>query len=141
MHFTAFIWKGNFMQAYTQEWFGNFRTDILSGIVVGLALIPEALAFAFLVGVDPRVALYASFTMAIVIAFFCGRPSIVSAANAAMALVLVSLMPNHGVQFVLAATILTGIFQFFLDIFGLANLMRFVPIAVMLGFVNALGIM
>ena len=129
------------MQTYTQEWFGNFRADILSGIVVGLALIPEALAFAFIVGVDPRVALYASFTMAIVIAFVGGRPAMVSAATGAMALVLVSLMANHGLQYVLAATILTGIIQFFLGIFGVANLMRFIPNAVMLGFVNALGIM
>src|SRR5690625_1771425 len=141
MHFTAFIWKGNFMQTYTQEWFGNFRADILSGIVVGLALIPEALAFAFIVGVDPRVAPYASFTMAIVIAFVGGRPAMVSAATGAMALVCVSLMANHGLQYVLAATILTGIIQFFLGIFGVANLMRFIPNAVMLGFVNALGIM
>lgn len=129
------------MQAYGQQWFGNIRADILSGMVVGLALIPEALAFAFIVGVDPRVALYASFTMAVVIAFVGGRPAMVSAATGAMALVLVSLMANHGLQYVLAATILTGVIQFFLGIFGVANLMRFIPNSVMLGFVNALGIM
>jgi len=129
------------MQAYTKEWFGNFRADTLSGIVVGLALIPEALAFAFIVGVDPRVALYASFTMAVIIAFVGGRPAMVSAATGAMALVLVSLVANHGLQYLLAATILTGIIQFFLGIFGVANLMRFIPNSVMLGFVNALGIM
>lgn len=129
------------MQVYRNQWFGNFRADILSGMVVGLALIPEALAFAFIVGVDPRVALYASFTIAIIIAFVGGRPAMVSAATGAMALVLVSLMANHGLQYVLAATILTGIIQFFLGIFGVANLMRFIPNAVMLGFVNALGIM
>lgn len=129
------------MQAYGQQWFGNIRADILSGMVVGLALIPEALAFAFIVGVDPRVALYASFTMAVVIAFVGGRPAMVSAATGAMALVLVSLMANHGLQYVLAATILTGVIQIFLGIFGVANLMRFIPNSVMLGFVNALGIM
>src|SRR5690625_2037240 len=133
--------KENFMQAYRKEWFGNFRADILSGIVVGLALIPEALAFAFIVGVDPRVALYASFTIAVIIAFVGGRPGMISAATGAMALVLVSLMADHGLQYVLAATILTGIIQFFLGILGVANLMRFIPNSVMLGFVNALGIM
>ncbi|HLR73631.1 MAG TPA: SulP family inorganic anion transporter, partial [Virgibacillus sp.] len=96
---------------------------------------------AFIVGVDPRVALYASFTMAVIIAFVGGRPAMVSAATGAMALVLVSLVANHGLQYLLAATILTGIIQFFLGIFGVANLMRFIPNSVMLGFVNALGIM
>ena len=129
------------MQSYTQEWFGNLRADVLAGIVVGLALIPEALAFAFIVGVDPRVALYASFTMAVIIAFVGGRPAMVSAATGAMALVLVSLVANHGLEYLLAATILTGIIQFLLGIFGVANLMRFIPNSVMLGFVNALGIM
>ena len=129
------------MQAYRREWFGNFRADILSGIVVGLALIPEALAFAFIVGVDPRVALYASFTIAVIISFVGGRSGMISAATGAMALVLVSLMADHGLQYVLAATILTGVIQFFLGILGVANLMRFIPNSVMLGFVNALGIM
>src|SRR5690625_2342392 len=129
------------MQSYTQEWFGNLRADVLAGIVIGLALIPEALAFAFIVGVDPRVALYASFTMAVIIAFVGGRPAMVSAATGAMALVLVSLVANHGLEYLLAATILTGIIQFLLGIFGVANLMRFIPNSVMLGFVNALGIM
>lgn len=129
------------MTTLKQEWFGNIRADILAGIVVGLALIPEALAFAFIVGVDPRVALYASFTIAVVISFVGGRPALISAATGAMALVLVNLMANHGLQYVLAATILTGIIQFILGILGVANLMRFIPNSVMLGFVNALGIM
>lgn len=129
------------MTTFKQEWFGNIRADILAGIVVGLALIPEALAFAFIVGVDPRVALYASFTIAVVISFVGGRPALISAATGAMALVLVNLMANHGLQYVLAATILTGIIQFILGILGVANLMRFIPNSVMLGFVNALGIM
>jgi SulP family sulfate permease len=129
------------MHTLKQQWFGNIRGDILAGIVAGLALIPEALAFAFIVGVDPRVALYASFTMAVITAFVGGRPALISAATGAMALVLVSLMANHGLQYVLAATILTGIIQFLFGVFGVANLMRFIPNSVMLGFVNALGIM
>ncbi len=84
------------MHTLKQQWFGNVRADILAGIVVGLALIPEALAFAFIVGVDPRVALYASFTIAVIISFVGGRPGLISAATGAMALVLVSLMANHG---------------------------------------------
>jgi len=133
--------RGARMDTFKQEWFGNVRADILAGIVVGLALIPEALAFAFIVGVDPRVALYASFTIAVIISFVGGRPGLISAATGAMALVLVTLMANHGLEYVLAATILTGIIQFFLGLFGVAKLMRFIPNSVMLGFVNALGIM
>jgi len=129
------------MHTLKQQWFGNVRGDILAGIVVGLALIPEALAFAFILGVDPRIALYASFTMAVITAFVGGRPGLISSATGAMALVLVSLVANHGLQYLLAATILTGIIQFILGMFGVANLMRFIPNSVMLGFVNALGIM
>ena len=129
------------MHTYKQQWFGNVRADILAGIVVGLALIPEALAFAFIVGVDPRVALYASFTIAVITAFVGGRSGLISAATGAMALVLVSLMADHGLQYVLAATILTGLIQLVLGWLGVANLMRFIPNSVMLGFVNALGIM
>jgi len=129
------------MYTLKQQWFGNVRADILAGIVVGLALIPEALAFAFIVGVDPRVALYASFTIAVITSFVGGRPGLISAATGAMALVLVSLMADHGLQYVLAATILTGIIQLILGGLGVANLMRFIPNSVMLGFVNALGIM
>ena len=129
------------MHTFKQQWLGNVRADLLAGIVVGLALIPEALAFAFIVGVDPRVALYASFTIAVITSFVGGRPGLISAATGAMALVLVSLMANHGLQYVLAATILTGIIQLILGSLGVANLMRFIPNSVMLGFVNALGIM
>lgn len=129
------------MQKIKEQWFSNIRGDILAGIVVGLALIPEALAFAFIVGVDPRVALYASFTIAVIISFVGGRPGMISAATGAMALVLVNLMAEHGLQYVLAATVLTGIIQLLLGISGIAKLMRFIPNSVMLGFVNALGIM
>lgn len=129
------------MHTIKNQWLGNIRADILAGIVVGLALIPEALAFAFIVGVDPRVALYASFTIAVITSIVGGRPGLISAATGAMALVLVSLMANHGLEYVLAATILTGMIQLILGAFGVANLMRFIPNSVMLGFVNALGIM
>lgn len=129
------------MDTLKQQWFGNIRSDILGGIVAGLALIPEALAFAFILGVDPRVALYASFTMAVITSFVGGRPALISSATGAMALVLVSLMADHGLQYVLIATVLTGIIQLILGIFGVANLMRFIPNSVMLGFLNALGIM
>lgn len=129
------------MHTLKQQWFGNIRADILGGIVAGLALIPEALAFAFILGADPRVALYASFTMAVITSFVGGRPALISSATGAMALVLVSLMADHGLQYVLIATILTGVIQFILGIFGVANLMRFIPNSVMLGFLNALGIM
>ncbi|MBQ0140032.1 MAG: SulP family inorganic anion transporter [Kurthia sp.] len=130
-----------YLNQIKQQWFSNIRGDILAGIVVGLALIPEALAFAFIVGVDPRVALYASFTIAVIISFVGGRPGMISAATGAMALVLVNLMAEHGLQYVLAATILTGIIQLLFGVFGIAKLMRFIPNSVMLGFVNALGIM
>ena len=129
------------MQTVKEQWFGNIRADILAGIVVGLALIPESLAFSFIVGVDPRVGLYASFTIAVIISFVGGRPAMISAATGAMALVVVKLVADHGLHYLLAATILTGIIQVILGIFGVANLMRFIPNSVMLGFVNALGIM
>src|SRR5690625_3767859 len=129
------------MHSLKQQWFGNVRADILAGIVVGLALIPEALAFAFIVGVDPRVALYASFTIVVITSFVGGRPGLISAATGAMALVLVSLMANHGLEYILAATILTGMIQFILELIVVANLMRFIPNSVILGFMNAVGIM
>ena len=129
------------MQTIKEQWFGNIRADILAGIVVALVLIPEALAFSFIAGVDPRVGLYASFTIAVIISFVGGRPAMISASTGAMALVVVSLVANHGLQYLLAAAILTGIIQVLLGLFGVANLMRFIPNSVMLGFLNALGIM
>ncbi|MGX2958760.1 SulP family inorganic anion transporter [Peribacillus sp. JNUCC 23] len=124
-----------------QEWFGNTRGDILSGIVVALALIPEAIAFSIIAGVDPMVGLYASFCIAIVIAFVGGRPGMISAATGAMALVMVDLVKDHGLQFLLAATILTGIIQIFLGVFKIGKLMKFIPRPVMVGFVNSLAIL
>ncbi len=129
------------MQSLKQQWFGNIRGDILSGLVVALALIPEAIAFSIIAGVDPMIGLYASFCIAVVIAFVGGRPGMISAATGAMALVIVDLVADHGLQYLLAATILTGIIQILFSIFGIAKLMRFIPNSVMIGFVNALAIL
>jgi sulfate permease, SulP family len=117
------------------------RIELLAGLVVALALIPEAISFSIIAGVDPRVGLFASFTMAVTIAFVGGRPAMISAATGAMALVVVSLVREHGVEYLLAATILAGVFQITLAALGVAKLMRFVPRSVMTGFVNALAIL
>jgi SulP family sulfate permease len=117
------------------------RVELLAGLVVALALIPEAISFSIIAGVDPRVGLYASFTMAVAIAFTGGRPAMISAATGAMALVVVSLVADHGVEYLLAATILAGAAQIVLGLLGVAKLMRFVPRSVMTGFVNALAIL
>ncbi|PWC28387.1 SulP family inorganic anion transporter [Teichococcus aestuarii] len=123
------------------EWFGNIRGDLLAGMVVALALIPEAIAFSIIAGVDPKVGLYASFCIAVVIAFTGGRPAMISAATGAMALVMVTLVRDHGLQYLLAATILTGILQIIAGLLRLGDLMRFVSRSVMTGFVNALAIL
>lgn len=123
------------------EWFGNIRGDVLAGIVVALALIPEAIAFSIIAGVDPMVGLYASFSIAVIIAFVGGRPGMISAATGAMALLMVPLVRDHGVEYLLAATILTGVIQILFGIFKVAKVMKFIPRAVMIGFVNALGIL
>lgn len=123
------------------EWFSNVRGDVLSGIVVALALIPEAIAFSIIAGVDPMVGLYASFCIAVIIAFVGGRPGMISAATGAMALVMVPLVKEHGLNYLLAATILTGIIQIIFGVFKIAKIMKFIPRAVMIGFVNALAIL
>jgi SulP family sulfate permease len=117
------------------------RTEILAGLVVALALIPEAISFSILAGVDPRVGLFASFTMAVVIAFTGGRPAMISAATGAIALVVAPLALEHGLEYLLAAVILGGVFQILLAAAGVARLMRFIPHSVMVGFVNALAIL
>jgi len=94
------------------EWFSNVRGDILAGIVVALALIPEAIAFSIIAGVDPMVGLYASFSIAVIISFVGGRPGMISAATGSMALLMGSLVKEHGLDYLLAATILTGIIQY-----------------------------
>ncbi|GIO22755.1 sodium-independent anion transporter [Oceanobacillus sp. J11TS1] len=129
------------MQNLKQQWFGNIRADILSGIVVALALIPEAIAFSIIAGVDPMIGLYTSFIIAVVIAFAGGRPGMISAATGAMALLMVPLVRDYGLDYLLAATILTGIIQVIFGICKIAKVMKFIPNAVMIGFVNALAIL
>lgn len=131
----------NLIQKIRTEWFGNIRGDVLAGIVVALALIPEAIAFSIIAGVDPMVGLYASFSIAVIIAFVGGRPGMISAATGAMALLMVPLVRDHGVEYLLAATILTGVIQIVFGVFKVAKVMRFIPRAVMIGFVNALAIL
>lgn len=123
-----------------EQWFSNVRVDILSGLVVAIALVPESIAFSILAGVDPKVGLYASFCIAVTISFFGGRPAMISAATGAMAVVFVSLIKDHGLQYLLAATILTGIIQIIVGYLKLANLLRFVSKSVINGFLNALAI-
>ncbi|MGH1503238.1 MAG: SulP family inorganic anion transporter [Acidimicrobiales bacterium] len=120
---------------------GRPKVELLSGLVVALALIPEAISFSIIAGVDPAVGLYASFSIAIVIAFAGGRPGMISAATGAMALVVVDLVAEHGVDYLFAATVLTGALQIGLGKLGVGALMRFIPRTVMLGFVNALAIL
>lgn len=124
-----------------KNWFSNVRGDILSGIVVALALIPEAIAFSIIAGVDPMVGLYASFCIAVIISFVGGRPGMISAATGAMALLMLPLVKEHGLNYLLAATILTGIIQLIFGVLKVAKLMKFIPRAVMIGFVNALAIL
>jgi sulfate permease, SulP family len=123
------------------EWSPNITRDILAGTVVALALIPEAIAFSIIAGVDPKVGLYASFCIAVVSAFAGGRPAMISAATGAMALVMVNLVKDHGVNYLFAATILTGFLQIIAGISRLGSLMRFVSRSVITGFVNALAIL
>ncbi len=129
------------MNKLRQEWFSNIRSDLLAGLVVALALIPEAIAFSIIAGVDPRVGLYASFCIAVVIAFAGGRPGMISAATGAMALLMVTLVKEHGLEYLFAATILTGILQIIAGWVRLGELMRFVSRSVVTGFVNALAVL
>ncbi|MBP6726521.1 MAG: SulP family inorganic anion transporter [Thauera sp.] len=129
------------LKALHQDWLSNVRNDLLAGLVVALALIPEAIAFSIIAGVDPKVGLYASFCIAIVIAFTGGRPGMISAATGAMALVMVMLVKEHGLQYLLAATLLTGVLQIIAGWLRLGGLMRFVSRSVITGFVNALAIL
>ena len=129
------------LKSLHQDWLSNVRNDLLAGLVVALALIPEAIAFSIIAGVDPKVGLYASFCIAIVIAFTGGRPGMISAATGAMALVMVMLVKEHGLQYLLAATLLTGVLQIIAGWLRLGGLMRFVSRSVITGFVNALAIL
>jgi SulP family sulfate permease len=124
-----------------RSWFSNLKGDTLAGIVVALALIPEAIAFSIIAGVDPKVGLYASFAICVIIAFAGGRSGMISAATGAMALLMVTLVKEHGLEYLLAATLLTGLLQIIAGYLKLAELMRFVSRSVVTGFVNALAIL
>tara|TARA_E500000178_G_scaffold110832_1_gene110606 strand:+ start:12412 stop:13887 length:1476 start_codon:yes stop_codon:yes gene_type:complete len=129
------------MASLKQAWFSNTKNDLLAGLVVALALIPEAIAFSIIAGVDPKVGLYASFSIAVIIAFTGGRPGMISAATGAMALLMVTLVKEHGLEYLFAATILTGLLQIIAGWIRLGELMRFVSRSVVTGFVNALAIL
>ncbi|MBQ4830037.1 SulP family inorganic anion transporter [Alteromonas sp. MMG017] len=124
-----------------RDWLSNIRGDVLAGIVVALALIPEAIAFSIIAGVDPKVGLYASFCIAVIISFVGGRPGMISAATGAMALLMVTLVKEHGLEYLLAASLLTGVLQIVAGFLRLGKLMRFVSRSVVTGFVNALAIL
>ena len=124
-----------------KEWFSNIRGDLLAGIVVCMALIPEAIGFSIVAGVDPMVGVYASFVISLITSIFGGRTGLISAAAGATALVLASLVRDHGIEYLFAATILTGVIQAVLGYCKIGNLMKFIPKPVMIGFVNALGIL
>lgn len=129
------------LDAYRAQWFGTIRPDLLSGLVVALALIPEAIAFSLIAGVDPKVGLYASFSIAVLTAIAGGRPGMISAATAATAVLMVTLVRDHGLQYLLAATVLAGLIQIAAGLLKLGFVMRYVSKSVMTGFVNALAIL
>jgi len=131
----------NLLANLRRDWLSNVRGDVLAGIVVALALIPEAIGFSVIAGVDPRVGLYASFSIAVIIAFTGGRPGMISAATAAIALLVGDLVRDHGVEYLFAATVLMGVFQVGAGLARLGGLMRYVSRSVITGFVNALAIL
>jgi len=131
----------NFWSRLHSEWLGNIRGDILAGLVVALALIPEAIAFSIIAGVDPKVGLYASFSIAVIVAITGGRPGMISAATAATAVLMVTLVREYGLEYLLAATVLAGLMQIVAGLLKLGAIMRFVSKSVMTGFVNALAIL
>ena len=124
-----------------RQWFFNTKQDLLAGAVVGLALIPEAIAFSIIAGVDPKVGLYTSFIIAVMTAFLGGRPGSISAATGAMALLMIDLVKDHGLEYLLAATLLTGVIQVIFGILKLGRQMKYVPRAVMIGYINALAVL
>jgi len=130
---------GSFKAAFSSV--KTLRTEVLAGLVVAVALIPEAIAFSIIAGVDPRIGLFAAFTMAVTISFVGGRPAMISAATGAVALVVAPVVRDHGLDYLVATVILGGILQVVLGLLGVARLMRFIPRSVMVGFVNALAIL
>ncbi|WP_425331942.1 SulP family inorganic anion transporter [Brevundimonas nasdae] len=133
--------KMSIIASARQQWLANPRRDLLAGTVVALALIPEAIAFSIIAGVDPAVGLYASFVIAVTIAFVGGRPAMISAATGAMALLMVTLVRDHGLEYLFAASLLCGIFQIVIGLFRLGRYIKFVSRSVMTGFVNSLAIL
>ena len=131
--------RARFLPGGRSEWLTDPKTNLLSGLVVALALIPEAISFSIIAGVDPKIGLYASFSIAIIISFSGGRPGMISAATGAMALVIVPLVEEYGVGYLFAATVLAGLLQVGFGYLGVGDLMRFIPRTVMTGFVNALA--
>ncbi|WP_242508204.1 SulP family inorganic anion transporter [Rhodothalassium salexigens] len=131
----------DFLTSLRSQWLGNVRGDLLAGLVVALALIPEAIAFSIIAGVDPKVGLYASFSIAVITAIVGGRPGMISAATAATAVLMTTLVRDHGLQYLLAATVLAGLLQLGAGALRLDRLMRLVSKSVMTGFVNALAIL
>jgi len=129
------------LSTYRREWTDNIRGDLLSGLVVALALIPEAIAFSIIAGVDPKVGLYASFSIAVITAITGGRPGMISAATAATAVLMVTLVRDHGLEYLLATTVLAGLLQIGAGLLKLGFVMRFVSRSVITGFVNALAIL
>lgn len=129
------------VEKFKREWLAAPGTNIIAGILVAIALIPEAIAFSIIAGVDPMVGLWASFMIAVIISFVGGRPAMISAATGAIALLVVPLVSEYGVDYLLAATILMGVIQIILGILKVGKLMKFIPNSVMIGFVNALAIL
>ncbi|OAN11614.1 sodium-independent anion transporter [Photobacterium jeanii] len=126
---------------YKEKWFNNIKGDLLSGVVVALALIPEAIAFSIIAGLDPKVGLYASFAICVVIAFTGSRSGMISASTGAMALLMTTLVKDHGLEYLLAASFLAGVLQYIIGLLKLGDLMRFVSRSIVTGFVNALAIL
>lgn len=129
------------LQKLQSTWFFNIRGDVLAGITVALALIPEAIAFSIIAGVDPMVGIHASFCIAVLISIFGGRPGMISAATGAMSILMVTLVAKHGIEYLYATTILTGLIQYAIGALKLGKWISFVPQSVLSGFLNALGIM
>lgn len=124
-----------------KEWFGNIRGDILAGLVSSFAVIPEVVGFCIVAGISPMMGLYASFWLTVLLAFLGGRPAMISAAAGSMALVIVSLVRDHGPEYLMLATILCGIIMFILGTLGIGNLIKLIPDTVQIGFVDALAIL
>ena len=129
------------LQQEKKEWFGNIRSDILAGLVSSFAVIPEVVGFCIVAGISPMMGLYASFWLTVLLAFLGGRPAMISAAAGSMALVIVSLVRDHGPEYLMLATILCGIIMLIFGIFGIGNLLKLIPDTVRIGFVDALAIL